>query len=341
MTAEGRFRSLIELCSVDSTTGFEDRLLPVLHAQLAQLGLRVELMEVAPGRHNVLAWRGEPRLLFSTHCDTVPPFIPPRLDGDTLHGRGTCDAKGQMVAQFAAIAALAERGMTDVAWLGVVGEETDSLGAKHAEATLCGRFPKLLAVFNGEPTHNVLGTGQRGVRILQLSCDGQAAHSGTPELGRSAIWPLLDWVQALRNEARPSDADLGPEVWNLGLIEGGAAANIIPDRAAAVLMLRELPESDFVQRVDANKPACGHVRELNHTPPARFPAVPGFPRASVTFGSDAPRMRALVPSGTVVLAGPGAIEVAHTAHEHLTRADLDAGVELLLRLSDHFLEQHA
>ncbi|MSR74249.1 MAG: M20/M25/M40 family metallo-hydrolase [Planctomycetes bacterium] len=339
LTSEGRFRALRELCAVDSTTGVEDRLLPVLHAQLAGLGLKVELIEVAPGRHNVLAWRGTPKLLFSTHCDTVPPFIAPHLKGDTLYGRGTCDAKGQMVAQFAAIAALAQRGMHDVAWLGVVGEETDSLGAKHAELTLRGRFPQLRAVFNGEPTHNVLGSGQRGVRILQLTCKGEPAHSGTPELGRSAIWPLLDWVQALRMEERPADAELGPEVWNLGQISGGCAPNIVPEHAAAVLLLRELPDSNFTELVQAHKPECGQVQQLNHTPAARFPEVPGFPRAMVSFGSDAPRVRALVPSRTVVLAGPGAIEVAHTAHEHLTRADLDAGVALLLRLSEHFWEQ--
>lgn len=334
-----RLDAVAELCAVDSTTGREDALLPVLRAQLAELGLAVELIEVAPGRHNVLAWSGQPRLLFSTHCDTVPPFIAPRRDGDTLWGRGTCDAKGQMIAHFAVIAELAARGMRDVAWLGVVGEETDSLGGKHAEQTLPGRFPQLRAVFNGEPTHNILGTGQRGVRILELACTGVAAHSGTPELGRSALWPLLDWLQALRREQRPVDAELGPEVWNLGTLSGGRAPNVIPDEARAVLMLRELPESDFLQRVQALRPECGSVREINCTAPARFPAVPGFQRATVTFGSDAPRVRALVPSGAVVLAGPGAIEVAHTEHEHLTRADLDAGVDLLLRLADHFLNE--
>ncbi len=312
--------------------------MPLLTKALEALGLKVELMEVASGRHNVIATRGQPKLLFTTHLDTVPPFIPPRRTADGLHGRGTCDAKGQIVAQLAVIAELAARGHTDVAFLGVVGEETDSLGAKHAEVHLKGRWPALRAAINGEPTHNKLGTGQRGVRILKLTCHGKPAHSGTPELGASAIWPLLDWVQRLRAEPRPVDAELGPEVWNLGLIAGGAAPNIIPAHAEAVLMLRELPDSDFDARVRATAPPGASVELLNLTPSARFPAVEGWPRTLVTFGSDAPRVRQLVPSGTVLLTGPGAIEVAHTEHEHLTRADLDAGVAMLTALALHFLE---
>ena len=84
------------LCRADTTTGREDHGLPALRSLLRELGAAIELQEVAPGRHNVLATWGVPRLLFSTHLDTVPPFLPPRRQGDLLSGRGTCDAKGQI-----------------------------------------------------------------------------------------------------------------------------------------------------------------------------------------------------------------------------------------------------
>jgi acetylornithine deacetylase/succinyl-diaminopimelate desuccinylase-like protein len=57
------------------------------------------------------------------------------------------------------------------------------------------------------------------------------------------------------------------------------------------------------------------------------------------FGSDVPMLQSLIPDGTVVLAGPGSISVAHTEREHLTLADLRAGVELNYKLALHFLEQ--
>ena len=121
------------LCADDTTTGREDHGLPALRTLLHELGADVTLQQVAPGRHNVFAqWSGAPEVLLSTHLDTVPPFIAPRIRGDLLHGRGACDAKGQLVCQLAAIVDLLAAGRTNVAWLGVIGEETDSIGATAA-----------------------------------------------------------------------------------------------------------------------------------------------------------------------------------------------------------------
>mgnify|MGYP002783950660 CR=1 FL=1 len=205
------------LCRADTTTGREDHGLPTLRALLHELGAQVELQQVAPGRHNVLATWGRPRLLFSTHLDTVPPFLPPRRSGDVLHGRGTCDAKGQIAVQLLAIQDLLARGHAGLAWLGVVGEETDSDGA-HAAAELAPHFVDCVAVINGEPTENRLATGQRGALQLRLVTHGVAAHSGTPERGRSAIWPLLTWLERLRGLQPTHDAELGPELWNVGTL---------------------------------------------------------------------------------------------------------------------------
>ncbi|MGB3965665.1 MAG: M20/M25/M40 family metallo-hydrolase, partial [Planctomycetota bacterium] len=170
------------LCRADTTTGREDHGLPALRSLLRELGGSIELQQVEPGRHNVLATWGVPRLLFSTHLDTVPPFLPPKRNGDLLSGRGTCDAKGQIAVQLAAIKELLARGKGGFAWLGLVGEETDSCGAVAA-ADLAPRLQGCVAAINGEPTENRLATGQRGALQLRLATRGVAAHSGTPELG--------------------------------------------------------------------------------------------------------------------------------------------------------------
>ena len=80
------------------------------------------------------------------------------------------------------------------------------------------------------------------------------------------------------------------------------------------------------------------MEQLLSEPPDRYPELPGFPRAAMPFGSDAPMLRALVPDRMVVLAGPGSISVAHTDRELLTLADLDAGIALNRALALHFLE---
>jgi acetylornithine deacetylase len=275
-------------------------------------------------------------VLFSTHLDTVPPFLPPWLEGDTLHGRGACDAKGQIVAQLGAVKSLLAEGREGLAWLGVVGEETDSAGARAALG-LADRLQDLRALINGEPTELKLATGQRGAQHLCLHCSGKAAHSGSPELGHNATWPLLDWLQRLREQPRPVDPQLGPEVWNLGLLQAGESPNTVPAGAEALLMARTVPGSTFVEEARRLAPPEGTVDLRLDEPPDRYPKVPGFEHAAMPFGSDAPTLRALVPDGTVVLAGPGSISVAHTLEEHITLAELEAGVGLNRRLALHFL----
>ena len=327
---------VFDLCARDSTSGEEDALLPVLLPLLAELGAEVVEQPVAPGRTNVLATWGRPRVLFSTHLDTVPPFLPPRLEGDLLHGRGACDAKGQIMAQLGAVKRLLAEGAEGLAWLGVVGEETDSAGARAAMG-LADLLQDLRVLVNGEPTDLKLATGQRGVQHLCLQCAGRAAHSGSPELGHDATWPLLDWLQRLRDLPCAADPQLGPEVWNLGLLRAGEALNSVPAAARADILLRSLPGSGFAEAVRRLAPPEGSVELRLDEPPDRYPEIPGFEHAAMPFGSDAPALRALVPDRTVVLAGPGSITVAHTLEERLALPELEAGVALNLRLARHFL----
>lgn len=327
---------LMALCAAETTSGREDAGLPALRVLLEDLGAAIVEQPVAEGRTNVLALWGHPRLLFSTHLDTVPPYLPPRLEGEALWGRGACDAKGQIVAQLAAVKTLLDQGREGFAWLGVVGEETDSAGAVGALA-LADRFRDLKALINGEPTGLKLAAGQRGAQHLCLHCSGRAAHSGSPELGRNATWPLLDWLQRLREQPRPTHPRLGPELWNLGLLQAGEALNSVPAEAEAHLLARVVPGSSLLEEVRRLAPPEGRVDLRLDEPPDLYPAIAGFDQAPMPFGSDAPTLRALVPDRTVVLAGPGSIAVAHTLDEHLALADLEAGVDLNRRLALHFL----
>jgi len=327
---------LISLCSAETTSGQEDAGLPGLRALLQELGATLVEQPVAEGRTNVLALWGNPEVLFSTHLDTVPPYFPPRIEGEVLFGRGTCDAKGQVIAQLAAVKSLLDQGREGLAWLGVVGEETDSAGAAAALG-LAERLQDLKVLINGEPTELKLATGQRGVQHVCLRCEGRAAHSGSPELGHNATWPLLDWLQRLREQRRPMDPRLGPELWNLGLLQAGEALNSVPARAEALLMARVVPDSSFLADVRRLAPVEGSVDLRLDEPADLYPSIPGFEQAPMPFGSDAPALRALVPDRSVVLAGPGSITVAHTLDEHLTLTDLVAGVALNRRLALQFL----
>src|SRR5208283_749735 len=127
-----------------------------------------------------------PDLVFSTHLDTVPPYIPCTEDADFLYGRGVSDAKGIVAAQIAAAERLRAAGLR-IGLLFVSGEERDSAGAILANQSPKGsRF-----LINGEPTDNRLALASKGALRAVLRSTGTMAHSAYPELGESAIHKLV------------------------------------------------------------------------------------------------------------------------------------------------------
>lgn len=328
---ESSLRFLAELCSTYTPAGREAALLPLLEARLRGLGAAIEVFPLGPGRANILATWGEPVVLFSTHLDVVPPDLSCRASALAVEARGACDAKGQIAAQLGAIELLLAEGVRGLAWLGVAGEETDSIGAQ-ASLELSGRLASCRAIVVGEPTGSALATGQKGFVRVRLTCKGKAAHGGMPELGRNAILDLMDWLAAIRAAEGASDPELGREAWNVGLVSGGRAANVVPDLAEAELTLRTVPGGKLRAAMERAAPAEAKIEVLVDDPWTFFDAPEGFPKTPVPFGSDLPAMMAAAPRAAAILAGPGSIKVAHTGIEKLTLEELSSGIALFRRL---------
>jgi acetylornithine deacetylase len=327
-------RVLDELASfvaLDSVSGGERAYAEAAAEALAAIGFATELVPAAPGRPNVVARRGSGRVLFCTHLDTVPPFIPARREPDRLYGRGACDAKGAFACMLAAARRLLAAGADDLAFLLVVGEEVDHRGAKAAaELDL-----KADAVILGEPTEGRLMMAQKGILRLLVRARGRAAHSGYPETGESAIEKLLLVLTRMRALELGSDPLLGPAFLNIGRIAGGVAANVLAPAAEAELLLRTVtPPDALIARLRA---AAGEEAEIElaaRTDPIHLHTLPGFSPAIAGFATDAPYLTGI---GPVLLAGPGSIKIAHTAEEHVTHADLQAGIELYVELARRVL----
>src|SRR5215213_1244908 len=223
-----------ELVSIQSPTGGEGKAVDFVARWLVARGWNVTVQEVSSGRGNVWASRRGGGVTLSTHLDTVPPFVRPRLDGERLFGRGACDAKGIAAAMLAAADRLADAGEDRVDLLLVVGEEKGSDGARaanHLPAT--SRF-----LINGEPTESKLASGAKGSQRVVVRTRGRAAHSAYAHLGVSAIEPLLDLLPTLRALDLPSDPVLGTTTYNIGVMRGGTEANIVPAHAEAEIMFR-------------------------------------------------------------------------------------------------------
>jgi acetylornithine deacetylase len=320
------------LVALETPTGAEGPATDFLDAALRRAGYQVVRQPVSPGRQNLYAYREPPALVFSTHLDTVPPHVPLSEDEESIHGRGSCDAKGLAAAMVAAAEQLAERGERRIGLLFVVGEENGSDGALAA-ANLGprGRF-----LINGEPTENRLSIGQKGSLRVDLQATGRAAHSAYPHEGVSAIAALLDTIERIRRMPLPTDPLLGESTLNLGLIGGGVAPNVIPPDASAQILIRTVEPTGPLKNAIKALLAPGVTVDFRvELPCYKGGAAPaGWETTVVSYASDLPF---LAPWGERYQLGPGTIRVAHTSQEHIRKADLLRGVELYVRLASDLL----
>jgi acetylornithine deacetylase len=308
------------LVDIDSTTGREGDAGRWLADYLRGCGFAVTEQRVDASRFNVIATVADPLVVFSTHFDCVPPFFPSRGSDERIHGRGACDAKGILAAMVAAADRLRREGESRVGLVFVVGEERGSDGAR--EANKFANHSRYL--IDGEPTDNRLGLATRGVMRLKLRATGRAAHSSFPELGESAIDKLIDALVELRSVALPTDPLLGRTHYTVGLISGGVAPNVVSPAAEAEVMFRTVSDADHVRRAVNVLGSRVAIEDVLEVPPVRLKSVPGFDTSVFPFTTDIPFLSAW---GEPLLFGPGSIQLAHTADEHITISELHDAVD--------------
>jgi acetylornithine deacetylase len=319
------------LIDIPSVSGDEATVGRFLAAHLEALGYRVEMQEVSAGRANLIAaTTAQPRVVLSTHMDTVPPFIASSEDDEYVYGRGACDAKGIIAAQIAAAEEVRAQGIEEIGLLFTVDEEMSSLGARSAnEHSLASRSRYLI---NGEPTGNLLATGSKGSLRVRVRTEGRAAHSAYPEVGESAIEKLLDVLAKIRETPWPVDPFFGETTCNIGVISGGTRTNIIPAEAEAQLHIRLTKESKVVREMLSRviDGSGAQVEWLSISEPVRMLAVEGFEQTVVRFTTDVPY---LTNWGKPLLLGPGSILDAHTSGERVAKRELTQAVNLYVRLA--------
>ena len=325
-----------QLIDIPSITGEEFQIGTSLGELLMRLGYRVQLQDISPERSNVIATTSsKPRIVFSTHMDTVPPFIGSSEDDEFIYGRGACDAKGIIAAQIAAAEHLRADGIDEIGLLFTVDEEVTSAGAKIANDHPMAKSCEFLV--NGEPTDNRLAIGTKGSLQATISTNGLAAHSAYPEQGESAIEKLLDVLNDIRRIDWPTNDLFGETTCNIGIVSGGRRANVIPDSAQATIQIRladsALAVKEHLEYAVAGRAAIDYKSVHD---PIRLLTLDGFEQMVARFTTDIPYLSNW---GRALLIGPGSILVAHTDDEKVSKPELINAVDLYANLAKSLLRQ--
>ena len=306
---------------IDTVAPREDAILPLLCSFIRDHLPHDELIlqEVGPDRHNLIVTRGRPRTTLSSHLDTVSGAVDVAETATHILGRGACDAKGQVVSQIWAMARAAERGVRDYAGFWVVGEEVDSVGAE----AVCAH-PAVGSEFlvNGEPTENAFVSRSRGVLECTVTAQGTAHHSalGTDDSASHKMIKALAYMIGFSDSVSV----------NVGRLSGGTAPNVTADAASAELCVRyDGTSAAVLAELRERQGSCTLTVRGQPIEPFTF-HIPEFARGTaitVPFCSDAPYYSKRFKS--IMMFGPGNIALAHTANEHISKADLVRAGEIL------------
>ena len=299
------------------------------------------------------------------HTDTVPYSVAwngavhPQVIDDNLHGCGACDVKGFLACLLTALLSQPEKEFAStVALVLTAEEEIGCVGAKHLLNAALLR-PKHVVV--GEPTSLRPARAGKGYGLAEVRILGKEAHSAHPAEGVSAIYRAARLIAKIELHARSlQDVSVCEEArifdppyttFNIGVIEGGTAKNILPGECKFLLEWRPLPgdpvgmipgllqrmatelksdNPDFEVEVTVLREQPGFETDANSPLVRRWIQLSGQQAIGVSFGTEAPLMSTLAKDTIVV--GPGDMRTAHSPRECVPLAELDRCVGWLQEL---------
>ncbi len=337
-------------------------------------GEKVNLVVRVAGEDGSLPAAAGGGLILSGHMDVVPAEEPDwrtnpfelAEDPDAYYARGAADMKGfvALAMNVARDAAAARARMTaPLVLLLTFDEELGLLGAQHFQRTWNGELPLPRQAIIGEPTELRVVRLHKGHLKLRVTIRGIPAHSAYPHLGRSAIEPAARVIGALASLRQSLEAERCPAsrhfpqtpfvTLNVGMIRGGSAVNVIPDRCVLDIGARVLPGMESTSIIGRVREAVAAavdaadctVEVLNDGPPLEAPAdcavctrlmhIVGQARdEAVSYASDAGVFQQMGIDS--VLYGPGTIEVAHKPNESLPKAEFAEARRVLDRVVGEF-----
>ena len=205
-------------------------------------------------------------ILLLAHLDTVHPSgtlarNPIRTEGERAFGPGILDMKGGAFLAVTACGAVRADGGAHLParLLFVSDEEVGSVVSRQHTEREAARAKHVLVVEPGRTADTVV-TGRKGTIRMLLKAHGRPAHSGVrPQDGRSAIREIAHQILELESW---SDPNQGITV-TTGLVRGGTAPNVVPERCEAEIDVRVPTATDsteMLRRLHSLEPRFPDIR---------------------------------------------------------------------------------
>lgn len=314
---------------------------------LEAAGCVVTVEDLGGGCVNLLAVRGDgsPAILFNNHLDTVhvdpgwqrDPFSLTIEDG-LAFGLGTCDIKGAAACLLAAVETTDE----PVAVLLTTDEEGGKGTCIEHFIRTRSFDPEVVVV--AEPTRCEAVAQHRGFASFEVTFQGSAGHTSAPDAtAGSAIHMAVRWADQALSLA---ESELADSRFNIGVMQGGTASNVVSSTAKMRFGFRPAPGADAMERgrrvlrvlKDLLPNGASGWTDRFLAPPltASETALEAIKRWGIDRGPDVDfwTEAALFEAGGLpaVVIGPGDIAQAHTADEFVEIAQLERGVDTYTRI---------
>ena len=206
--------------------------------------LTVVKQKVNKGRFNILASNSTKiQTLIIGHTDTVginqgwtTDPIKPIIKNGKLFGRGATDMKSGLAAMI--LLACQKKLPDNLGFLFYVDEEYNFVGIKKFINDFGTKIkPKSIISLDGSELK--IANGCRGLIEISATIGGVSCHAATPQNGINAIEVATKSIEKLKDYlSQFKNPELGNTTINLALIQGGKAANVVPDSCQIILDIR-------------------------------------------------------------------------------------------------------
>lgn len=316
----------------------------------------------------------EAGVLLSGHSDvvpvdnqdwTVPPFeLTP--SGDKFIGRGTADMKGFLACSLAALLAAKDKSLKTPLWLAIsYDEEVGCIGVRRLLDMMVVTEIKPLLCIVGEPTLMEVANGHKGKVSLRLTCHGRGGHSAMAPHLLNALLMASEFARVfrliqddlMRGDVQDEDYEIPFSSIHMAKIEGGIAANIVPERATVDFEIRHLPKENLDKLMEKLERSAKDIEGYtkHDFPESRIElevvnSYPGLitstkepvaefmqsltdknPTIKVSYGTEGGLIHERLGVPTIIC-GPGSMDQGHKADEFISRDQLARCDRMFARL---------